>query len=241
MKIKCLAAAAILAAFGLAVPASAELVSVTYWGTVFDGYDYTGVFGPANTSLVGDSYVAHFVFDTARGDTYSGPLSDAAHMNYAIGGSAYGLASPAVSASVTVNGHSVGIPVDTEGEILGCTCQDHNVQGAQVNTPLGALDYTANEIYDYSGILPISITEPFTYDVVSGDATDGLVEINIWDDATQTYDARAFAEARLTRLSFERVESVPEPSTWAMMLLSFAGLGYAGYGRARRRHAAFAA
>ena len=32
--------------------------------------------------------------------------------------------------------------------------------------------------------------------------------------------------------------AVPEPSTWAMMLLGFAGLGYAGYRRARRSHAA---
>jgi hypothetical protein len=29
-------------------------------------------------------------------------------------------------------------------------------------------------------------------------------------------------------------EAVPEPSTWAMMLLGFAGLGYAGYRRVRR-------
>ena len=29
------------------------------------------------------------------------------------------------------------------------------------------------------------------------------------------------------------VEGVPEPSTWAMMLLGFAGLGFAGYRRAR--------
>jgi hypothetical protein len=28
--------------------------------------------------------------------------------------------------------------------------------------------------------------------------------------------------------------TVPEPSTWAMMLLGFAGLGYACYRRARR-------
>jgi hypothetical protein len=28
--------------------------------------------------------------------------------------------------------------------------------------------------------------------------------------------------------------AVPEPSTWAMMLLGFAGLGYAGYLRARK-------
>ena len=32
----------------------------------------------------------------------------------------------------------------------------------------------------------------------------------------------------------------PEPSTWAMMLLGFAGLGYAGYRRAPLRRAAAA-
>ena len=35
--------------------------------------------------------------------------------------------------------------------------------------------------------------------------------------------------------------AVPEPSTWAMMLLGFAGLGFAGYRRARAGHATFAA
>ena len=35
--------------------------------------------------------------------------------------------------------------------------------------------------------------------------------------------------------------AVPEPSTWAMMLLGFAGLGYAGYRRARAGHAEFVA
>jgi hypothetical protein len=32
----------------------------------------------------------------------------------------------------------------------------------------------------------------------------------------------------------------PEPSTWAMMLIGFAGLGFAGYRRAKRNSAAFA-
>ena len=34
------------------------------------------------------------------------------------------------------------------------------------------------------------------------------------------------------------VEAVPEPSTWALMLLGFAGLGYAGYRRTREPRAA---
>ena len=33
--------------------------------------------------------------------------------------------------------------------------------------------------------------------------------------------------------------AVPEPSTWAMVLLGFAGLGFAGYSRARRARGAF--
>jgi hypothetical protein len=38
-----------------------------------------------------------------------------------------------------------------------------------------------------------------------------------------------------------RIVAVPEPSTWAMMLVGFAGLGYAGYRRARVRQATLAA
>jgi PEP-CTERM motif len=34
------------------------------------------------------------------------------------------------------------------------------------------------------------------------------------------------------------VDAVPEPSTWAMMLMGFAGLGYAGYRRSREPRAA---
>jgi PEP-CTERM motif len=33
------------------------------------------------------------------------------------------------------------------------------------------------------------------------------------------------------------ISTVPEPSTWAMMLIGFAGLGFAGYRRTRKGHA----
>jgi len=35
--------------------------------------------------------------------------------------------------------------------------------------------------------------------------------------------------------------AIPEPSTWAMTLIGFAGLGFAAYCRAKKSHATFAA
>jgi hypothetical protein len=57
-------------------------------------------------------------------------------------------------------------------------------------------------------------------------------------------DVYAYGSVSLTRLTIgpvESVGSVPEPSTWAMMLLGFAGLGFAGYRRAKAGHAALVA
>jgi PEP-CTERM motif len=47
-------------------------------------------------------------------------------------------------------------------------------------------------------------------------------------------------KSRVEGLADKNVTAVPEPSTWAMMLLGFAGLGYVGYRRAKRNSSAFA-
>ena len=48
-------------------------------------------------------------------------------------------------------------------------------------------------------------------------------EISVW--------AGPFSSAGAMSVSnlFSQIYSVPEPSTWAMMLIGFAGLGYAGW------------
>ena len=64
---------------------------------------------------------------------------------------------------------------------------------------------------------------------------------------TSTYDGATFASLGVTpgryewtwgsgvNQNFTLVIGTPEPSTWAMMLLGFAGLGFAGYRKSRRR------
>jgi hypothetical protein len=69
---------------------------------------------------------------------------------------------------------------------------------------------------------------------LSGNLTAGLYTIGITDlgplqdpQYTITFDT-----------AINQIAGVPEPSTWAMMMLGFAGLGYAGYRRARVAEAA---
>ena len=57
-------------------------------------------------------------------------------------------------------------------------------------------------------------------------------------DPTNTYET-TYGNAYVT-FSTLSISEVPEASTWAMMLIGFAGLGFAGY-RAPRTSAALAA
>jgi hypothetical protein len=74
--------------------------------------------------------------------------------------------------------------------------------------------------------LPATITVPFTYTV------DPSTDILIASFQLGTVaEADAYGYLRPTTLT---VSIIPEASTWAMMLIGFAGLGLAGYRRARR-------
>ena len=70
-------------------------------------------------------------------------------------------------------------------------------------------------------------------------AFEGTIIANMSDtlntDAT-VVDGRVFALNAAVTLQDNTI-TVPEPSTWAMMLLGFAGLGFAGYRRATRASA----
>ena len=64
-----------------------------------------------------------------------------------------------------------------------------------------------------------------------GPQTPGAVYLMEWDGTTSDI-IKVWNDSHGAWISFN--SSVPEPSTWAMMLLGFAGLGFAGY-RVRAR------
>ncbi len=82
-----------------------------------------------------------------------------------------------------------------------------------------------------SGTIPASIPGPFTYSVVSPDSGYGAVSFD-----TQNYpgDTLSVYTVALSNLNTLTVTTVPEPSTWAMTLLGFAGLGLAAHSRTKK-------
>jgi len=110
MKSKITGAATTLAFFGLVSSASADMVTLTYRGTVAGGYDQLGVFGTPNTSLTGDRYTAVYFFNTAIGlNTSSGNVFN---VFGGPGTAALGQPSPALGALITISSRNEG---DDEG------------------------------------------------------------------------------------------------------------------------------
>ena len=56
-------------------------------------------------------------------------------------------------------------------------------------------------------------------------------------DPTFTPGVYTLANSLSESIDFVTLTAVPEPATWAMLLMGFAGLGWAGYRRAKRRAA----
>ena len=69
---------------------------------------------------------------------------------------------------------------------------------------------------------------------LNGDLAAGYYTIGIADQSRA--DDPTFIITFADPLS--QIISIPEPSTWALMLLGFASLGYAGYRGTRKPHAA---
>jgi hypothetical protein len=188
-------------------------------------------------SYVGESYTSSYAFDTSIGNfpPYGNipPNGTGVHV---LGGSP----SPFLYGSVTVN----GISVDTFGPFFDSEIATYNspsvsgqfyfledLHSDQNNSFKIILN---DEIVVFNGSLPSTVTEPFFYLVTGADLfyRTGHFIFEIRDKESGDFLAGANIVATIDSLTIST--AVPEPSTWAMMLIGFAGIGLMAYRRSRR-------
>jgi hypothetical protein len=233
MNIKLVSVVAAVAMLGGVSQASAAIMDVTYTGTVSYGIDTFGLFGTAGANLTGKSWVATYTFDTSLGNPYSAPDT-----SYASGGSQYGNTSPVLSSMITINGvgKAVGGSYWGNDYAYNYGSSSHQYHVAE-NYSSGHKEHLENYIHSFSGSLPASITTPFTHTV--GGKDNAYYGTYYLTNGTG-YDSIIANLATLT-VSNHVVAAVPEPSTWAMMLLGFAGVGAMTYRRSRKNTMALVA
>jgi hypothetical protein len=217
MRIK--SAALACAALGalLSTSAFADIVTETYTGTVM-GTDYAGYFGTAGSDLSNTSFTATYIFDTNHtgSDQYS-----TSFIEYTKG---FNLNSPAISASLAINGQTLTFATNGiyYSELLAqnLATSGYFQSFAQVHSNSGA--DLSNYIYTNDPNAPnlTVLTTPFNYTLNTQYSYDNSNSFQYWSD-----------NLTLLPTTVTLTDGVPEPSTWAMMILGFAGIGFMTYRR----------
>jgi hypothetical protein len=201
--------------FGLSGAASAEIVTVTYTGPVTLVSNANGGVPSASD---GDTLVATYVFN----------LDNATDSDIGTtGGFSSGPYGSFVTASLTVNGVAGVLPAFPTGELTGETqvFQTGTVLFSEVTDNAGNRleSDVASENFSWSLAPPLT---GVSYNPSPDD--EAVIQLG-----TAAGDLLGADVSNVT-VTVTASPAVPEPSTWAMMLLGFAGLGFASY-RARKR------
>ena len=205
---------------GLSGAASAEIVTATFTGSVTSVLEEADGLPPASE---GDSLVATYVFDTDQ----AAPLST---MIGPTGGFIGGLYYSFVTASVSINGvvnGLVSLPFNG-GELEGATdvFGAGSIVGASV---LGTGTLFESNVTGTDFAYPLTLTpSPFSYNPTGADQTS----IYLSDDLGDIIESD-ISNVSITVAAPPPPVATPEPSTWAMMLIGFAGVGFFSYQRRR--------
>lgn len=224
-------------------PADATIVTVTYEGTMLGGFDGVGYFGL--DQLAGQHYKAVYVFDTTLGhEFFNSPTA-----NYALGGSFFGSSSPALSATMIINNVAFSFQPNDTGFIAAASdpppfpnsVAQHDAREFQQVNNIVQSARLIHSVGSRDQDLPAALAGPVSnYIIDSQDTVSALFSASYFNSNTQRFIIFV-QDARLSPETLSISAAVPEPSTWAMMILGFAGVGFLSYRRRNNRAALSAA
>ncbi len=223
--------AVILALGATAMPAHAALVDITWTGKVYVGDDNLGLFGTPG-SLVGQSYVAQYRFDTSIGFR-----SGADYQTVERGYNAPQSASPLISARITINGTTMSVIGDYNNQYYRSNSDSYS----EIATFVTGRTSVFND-FNYLNVdflsdgpagdgVTIDLNAPYAQVFDPNDGVGGTFLYYAPDNSNYSFAALTGETLNITLAG-----GVPEPASWAMMI---AGFGMVG-GALRRRRVATA-
>lgn len=214
-------------AFGLAAtPASAALVDITWTGKAYVGDDNLGLFGTPG-SLVGQSYVAQYRYDTSIGFRSGADYQVVESDNFNLPN-----VSPLVSARITINGSSVSVIGDYNNLYYRSNAVDYSEIATFVTGRTSVFNDFNRLNVDFltSGpqgdAVTIDLNAPYAQTFDPNDGVNGTFLYYAADNSNYS-----FAALTGETLTITLAGGVPEPASWAMLI---AGFGLVGTAMRRR-------
>lgn len=208
-----------VAAFALTFTcsASAALLNITFQAITTTGYDGANFYINQPTTY-------SWTFDTSRGDPAATVFIDPGYVEGKIGGTNLGVSNPLTSLTFQVGAYSQTLSPAVEGALWRYDSPSFTQTG--VSGQQGASGFNAMYFFT-DGTDTVSLAPTIGPIAISSTASSSFV----FDPAGDAY-----FEGRLTSIQITEIAgAVPEPSTWAMMTLGFAGVGLLAYRRRNQR------
>ena len=211
--------AAALALFAIIKPASADVVTVTVTGTVFNAVespgivvspadttaDIYGLFGAAGSNLTGAPFTVVYTFDIGNETLMAKSFDYPPYSSF----------SPVLRAVFTINNQSV-----TYAGTSGASWEIH-ADGYRLTQDIA--------VSENRYVATLEVNPSFTFPTTI-DASFGPLDVPENDDSIFRYDNEILNLNTTTVAEF--AGAVPEPSTWVMMI--FGSLGWLAYRRKNR-------
>lgn len=246
------AIAATALALGSACAAHATIMVTTFQGYVSSGVDGIGLFGSQGGSLAGKTFTATFVSDDSR----SGAVVFDNAVSSGVTCTNSPVTCHALSASISINGNEIPMLQDVyDGRLdhsnvpMGTYEKYSQIIGGSRQEASDYLEFDdQTQVYDILiSLIGMVSTEnggmygdleyktPFDYQVVAGDTTYGRFLYQRTDRDTGVLEKTdIFLTTASVKSTVEQVSpigwshgSVPEPSSWALMLGGFMAVGAA--------------